>query len=83
MFYLLSIAELCCIKVYGKLRNLTWVMDFNLLEWHFLEGTINQKLEAGRSIRKKMDPKKMPDPKLSLIGENIEEVYIFIIVIYK
>ena len=30
----------------SKLRNLKWVVDFHLLEWHYLEGTINHKLEA-------------------------------------
>ena len=32
------------------LRNLKWVVDFDLLEWHYLEGTINQKLDLRLTV---------------------------------
>lgn len=32
-------------QVQAVFKNLKWVVDFHLLEWHYLEGTINHKLE--------------------------------------
>jgi len=32
-------------QVTAVFKHLRWVVDFNLLEWHFLEGQINSKLE--------------------------------------